>query len=137
VSDGPLDADAPVEKFLAAHPEVRLVVLYGTPETQTAVTHRPSHADTGGRVPLGRPITGVTAQVIDCFGHLAPPGVPGELVLGGRCPADGYLGDDERTAARFVPDPYGGPNARRFHTGDRVMWAPDGTLSFLGRKPES
>ncbi|HEX6355563.1 AMP-binding protein [Actinophytocola sp.] len=137
LSGGPLAADAPVEKFLAAHPDVRLVIMYGTPETQTAVTHRPSQADAGGHVPLGRPITGVTAQVIDCFGHLAPPGVPGELVLGGRCPADGYVGDDERTSARFVPDPYGGPNARRFRTGDRVMWAPDGTLSFLGRKPES
>ena len=44
----------------------------------------------------------------------------------------GYWRQPEETAARFVPDPGGGPG-RLFRTGDRGQWRPDGALALLGR----
>ncbi len=90
----------------------------------------------GTTVPIGGPLPGRTAYVLDRRGEPAPAGVAGELHLGGVL-ARGYLGRPETTAERFVPDPFGGePGARLYRTGDRVRWLADGALEFLGRVDE-
>ena len=81
-------------------------------------------------VPIGRPIPGTAAFVLD-DGLCVPSGVAAELHVGGACLARGYLGDPARTAERFRPDPYGG--GRLYRTGDRVRVGRDGALRFLGR----
>ncbi|WP_369374972.1 amino acid adenylation domain-containing protein [Streptomyces sp. cg36] len=132
-----LRADPAVQRFFARHPHIRLFNMYGPTETHVATARQftadelpwPSHA------PIGTPLPGVSAQVVDVTGHLAPAGVPGELLLGGRCPAQGYVNDPERTAERFVPDPYGpGPWARRYRTGDQVFRDEHGALVYAGRE---
>ncbi|WP_424186730.1 non-ribosomal peptide synthetase [Actinokineospora sp. G85] len=127
-----------IQRFFAERPHVELVNLYGPTETHAVTTHRLREGAGGWdpHVPIGRPITGVTAQVVDRTGHLAPKGVLGELLLGGRCPARGYLNDGRRTDERFRPDPYNLPDGRRYTTGDQVMWSPDGLLLFLGRNDD-
>ncbi|WP_433225118.1 phosphopantetheine-binding protein [Microtetraspora malaysiensis] len=77
---------------------------------------------------------GATAvHLLDGRGAPIPKGAVGELVIGGAGVARGYLGRPARTAAAFVPDPGGPPGARRYRTGDRARWRPDGRLEFLGR----
>ena len=84
--------------------------------------------------PLGRPLAGVTAYVLDRWLQPVPIGVPGELYLGGAGVSRGYLNRPALTAAAFVPDPFGTvPGARLYRTGDLVNWLPDGALDFLGR----
>ncbi|WP_259454478.1 non-ribosomal peptide synthetase [Streptomyces ginkgonis] len=135
VSGEQLVADREIEEFFAERPWLTLVNLYGPTETHAVTTHRLTGRDGGwpAHVPIGRPVHGVTAQLVDASGRLAPPGVAGELLLGGRCPADGYINDPERTDERFVPDPYGPPGARRYRTGDQVLRDDRGTFVFLGR----
>ncbi|MFD9336126.1 amino acid adenylation domain-containing protein [Streptomyces sp. NPDC060028] len=131
-----LQVDRGVQDFFARRPGIGLFNMYGPTETHV-VTAQELTADTQpwpAHVPIGRPIPGVGAQVVDVTGHLAPAGVPGELLLGGDCPAQGYVNDSERTAERFVPDPYGtGPDARRYRTGDVVFRDEHGVLVYAGR----
>ncbi|WP_415116930.1 amino acid adenylation domain-containing protein [Paraburkholderia sp.] len=88
----------------------------------------------GPYAPIGRPIGKRRAWVLDARKNPVPPGVPGELHLGGASIARGYLGQPGLSAARFVPDPFSGePGARLYCTGDLVRWRADGQLDYLGR----
>ncbi|HST58045.1 MAG TPA: amino acid adenylation domain-containing protein, partial [Longimicrobium sp.] len=88
-------------------------------------------------VPIGGPLGGRAAYVLDRAGEPVPAGVPGELYLGGAPLARGYLDRPALTAARFVPDPFSAtPGARLYRTGDRVRWTADGALAYLGRLDE-
>jgi amino acid adenylation domain-containing protein len=143
VSGEQLVLDSQIRELFAARPHLTVVNLYGPTETHAVTTHVLRGMDGPhtwpAHVPIGRPITGVSTHVVDSTGHLAPVGVPGELLLGGACPADGYVGDADQTAARFVPDPYTGPGAGRavrYRSGDRVIWDVTGELIFLGREDD-
>jgi amino acid adenylation domain-containing protein len=116
----------------------RLINAYGPTEaviTATAYDIPPDVDPSGlGRVPIGRPLAGRRAYILEPGGEPAPAGVPGELCLGGVSLALGYHGQPELTAQKFPPDLFhteGG--ARTYRTGDMARWRWDGNIEFLGR----
>ena len=120
---------------------VRLWNTYGPTESSVTATlfdaaNLPAAVAGPGEVPIGRPIVGGRAFVLDHRLEPVPAGVPGELCVGGAGVARGYLDRPGLTAERFVPDPFaaeGDAGARLYRTGDLVRWLPSGQLEFLGR----
>ena len=118
-----------------AFPAAEIRVGYGPTEAAIICALHPAEGeDAGGRHLIGRPLGSAALHVLDADGGLLPPGVPGELYVGGPGVARGYLGRPGLTAERFVPDPFGGPGARLYRTGDRARWSVRGVLEFLGRE---
>jgi amino acid adenylation domain-containing protein len=106
---------------------------YGPTEATVTATSGRVSSSGEGPVGIGHPRPGVTAWVLDPELAPVPPGVVGELYLGGVGVTRGYLHRASATAERFVPDPLSGePGARMYRTGDRVRQRPDG-LEFVGR----
>jgi amino acid adenylation domain-containing protein len=125
-----------VARAFARLPRGRLFNQYGPSETHI-VTEEPVPGVTRGEPalpPIGKPIAGATAYVLDPHLRLQPAGVPGELYIGGTAVARGYLNRPELTAERFLPDPFcGQPGARMYRTGDVARMLPGGSIQFEGR----
>lgn len=83
---------------------------------------------------IGRPLPGVRVYILDLDGRIAPIGAVGELCIAGGGVARGYRGLPERTAERFVSDPWHPtPGGRMYRTGDLAGWNADGSITYLGR----
>lgn len=107
---------------------------YGPTETSVAPLWYRCDKSTPSWVPIGRPIRGTRAYVLDEELNPVPDGAEGQLYIAGTGLARGYLGLPGRTATVFLPDPFTDvPGLRMYATGDRVRRQPDGEYVFLGR----
>ncbi|WP_327174194.1 amino acid adenylation domain-containing protein [Streptomyces sp. NBC_01335] len=123
------------QRLAAAHPGTAVLHVYGPTETTTFATRhhvRPGDAPDGAP-PIGRPLDGMRAHVLDPDLRPVPPGAEGELYLAGPGVARGYLGRPGPTATRFVADPFAGDGTRMYRTGDLVRRDPDGAVRYLAR----
>ena len=85
-----------------------------------------------------RPHPNLTRHAMPCHAMMTqvPVGVPGRMWIAGPTLAIGYLNMPERTAERFVPDPFAkaaGREERMYDTGDRCRYLPSGSIEVIGR----
>ncbi len=122
-----------VRRVADALPDVRIVNAYGQTESFYATTFPlpPGWAETSG-VPIGYPLGAMRAYVLGPGLAPVPPGVVGELYVGGLL-ARGYHGRPGLTAERFVACPFDASGARMYRTGDLVRRGEGGRLEYLGR----
>ncbi len=107
--------------------------------TETAITATAWRAGTSSgtrRLPIGRPIEGYRAYLLDDELRATPVGIPSDLYIGGAGVARGYVGAPGMTAERFWPDPFSRDGARMYKTGDIARWTSTGELEFLGRSDD-
>ncbi|MFQ6148541.1 non-ribosomal peptide synthetase [Streptomyces seoulensis] len=130
----PLDARMLLPWF-DAYPDgrCRVVNMFGITETTVHVTAQTVTRDLalGATRSVGAPLSGWHVYVLDPAGRLLPPGVAGEICVGGAGVAQGYVGRPGLTEERFRPDPY--TDGRMYRSGDRGRLRPDGSLEHLGR----
>ena len=112
---------------------VRLWNMYGPTETTVysggaLVDPSPAPLEIGSNLP------GTRLYVLDADLRPVPPGVPGEVCIGGAGVATGYHAAPALTVSQFLPDPYGGrPGARLYRTGDLGRWRRSGHIELAGR----
>jgi amino acid adenylation domain-containing protein len=121
------------ERLLAGG-RCRVLNHYGPTETTVGASTFPvarrDAVSLAATVPIGKPLANVQLHVLDDNRRLVPLGVPGELYIGGKGVAQGYLRRPEMTAERFLELPGLG---RVYRTGDRVRRLTSGEVEFLGR----
>lgn len=123
-----------------AGPLTRVVNSYGVTEATIDSAYFEGPVDDlepGRMVPVGEPLANSTLHILDRHGEPVPPGVPGELWIGGAGVATGYVGDPDQTAERFVtrrlsrrPD---AEPVRLYRSGDLARWDARGRIHLLGR----
>ncbi|MEV0424054.1 amino acid adenylation domain-containing protein [Streptosporangium canum] len=115
-------------------PGLELISLGGATEAAIwSIYHPIGEVRDGLRsIPYGTPLANQTFHVLDEALRPCPDWVPGELYIGGAGLALGYLGDEDRTAQRFIRRPDTGE--RLYRTGDLGRYHDDGTIEFLGRE---
>jgi amino acid adenylation domain-containing protein/thioester reductase-like protein len=100
--------------------------------TENAITSTLGRLSPEGIISGGRPLPNTSVHVCDAEGNPVPPGVVGELWLGGVGLARGYVRRPDLTAAAFVETPRG----RRYRSGDMGRWRANGEIEILGRIDE-
>jgi amino acid adenylation domain-containing protein len=127
-----------VEQIRSLSPNCRILNHYGPTETTVGCLTYPVDEERRAdslSVPIGFPLTGVRAYVLDRQLEPMPAGVPGELCIAGAGIAAGYLGAASEGDGSFTTDPFAPSSdaARMYRTGDRVRLLRDGAIEFLGR----
>ncbi|MFC0623423.1 non-ribosomal peptide synthetase [Kribbella deserti] len=121
------------DELTARVPGLEIIAMGGA--TEAAIWsnyHRYSGLRPGWKsIPYGVPLTNQAFHVLDPAGRDCPVWVPGELYISGAGLAQGYLGDDQTTAYRFVTHHDG---TRLYRTGDVGRYLPGGEIEFLGRE---
>ncbi|MDV9170376.1 amino acid adenylation domain-containing protein [Streptomyces sp. W16] len=121
-----------IRRWFAGLPDARLFNHYGPTETHvvSALCLDGDPAAWPLRPAIGRPVANAVLRVVDEGGHPVPPGVTGELLIGGLMANRCYLGDDTPHHDRFTDDPDLGT---LYRTGDLARFDTDGLLHYAGR----
>ncbi|MEC0599888.1 non-ribosomal peptide synthetase, partial [Bacillus spizizenii] len=123
-----------VRKVLALG-KVQLINGYGPTEGTTFTCCYPVPSDwSGDSLPIGKPISNTEVYILDAQLKPVPPGISGELYIGGDGLAKEYWHRPKLTTERFISHPFSDdPAARLYKTGDIVRSLHDGNIEFIGR----
>ncbi|MET8561089.1 amino acid adenylation domain-containing protein [Streptomyces flaveolus] len=124
--------EAALHRMTRHLPGLRVCFGYGPTEATLYSTAYYDPRPLDRPCPIGRPLAGSRLYVLDARMRPVPPGVVGEVYLGGACLARGYLNRPDLTKERFLPDPFV-PGERIYRTGDLARRLPDGNAHYAGR----
>ena len=118
---------------LADATAANIINMYGP--TETTIWSSTGVVDsTGPAISIGRPIANTQFYILDSNLQLVPPGVPGNLYIGGDGVTRGYFNQPELTRDRFIRNPIETTVGSRIYcTGDVACWTQVGCVDFLGR----
>ncbi len=103
--------------------------MYGP--TETAVWSTICDVTNSTDITIGKPIANTYCYILDDYGLLLPPNVPGNLYISGDGVSNGYLYKKELTDQKFILNPY--HKGLMYNTNDLAYFTPLGELVHLGR----
>ncbi len=109
--------------------KVTLINAYGPTETTVCATM--INLSRKKQISIGKPISNTHTYILDHNYQPLPIGVIGELYLGGKNLALGYLNQPELTKKHFITNPF--TQEKIYRSRDLARWLPDGTLEYIGR----
>ena len=109
----------------------QLYNVYGP--TETTVWSTTAKVIKGEKIDIGNPIDNTYIYILDEDGKIVPPGIVGEICIGGDGVARGYLGRKELTEEKFYTSPFM-ENERIYRTGDLGRILSNNTIEYIGRK---
>lgn len=124
-----------VKKHFSFLPHVALVNEYGPTENSVCTTFHPLSPDED-EIYIGRPIDNCQCYILDSNLKVQPFGVKGELYVSGPGLAKGYIGRNDLTEDRFIPNPFSNgkkPYHLMYKTGDVVSIDENGLMKFHER----
>ena len=122
-----------INKVRHDNPYLKVINGYGPTENTTFSITYHVDKDHDHSIPIGRPVSNSTAYIFDSKMNLLPPGIIGELYVGGDGLSMGYLNREDLNIASFTDNPYN-PGEKIYRTGDLARWMPDGNIEFHGRR---
>jgi amino acid adenylation domain-containing protein len=124
-----------IAEFLKKLGSCRLFNQYGPTEAHVVTSHTLEGPPERWPYlpPIGRPIANARIFIVDRAMRPVPPGVPGELLIGGACLARGYHRQPALTEAKFIASPFGSEGEKVYRTGDLARFRVDGAIEYLGR----
>lgn len=125
-----------VSRIRKLRPDCSIENHYGPTETTVSslAFHIPADMEASpGLVPIGYPLPNKEVYILDAYMNPLPPGVPGELYIGGVGVARGYIQKPKLNGEKFVRNPFGERGERLYKSGDRARFLRDGSVEILGR----
>ncbi|HSU50799.1 MAG TPA: amino acid adenylation domain-containing protein, partial [Segetibacter sp.] len=138
IAGGEKLSETHIEKVRLRYPAIDIINGYGPTENTTfSLTCNITALADVDSIPIGRPLSGRTAFIVNMQHELLPIGESGEILLGGAGLSRGYLNRPELTSEKFIENPFDNEQASRvYRTGDLGRWLPDGNIEYLGRIDE-
>ncbi len=115
-----------LHKMLENCTDADIYNVYGP--TETTISCNTKHVVTN-KITVGKPLLNVIEHVMDQDSNPLPPGIVGELYVGGAGVSRGYLNRDKLNSEQFVMI----GNIRYYKTGDFAKLEKNGEISILGR----
>lgn len=132
---------ADIEKIWSVRKDILLINHYGPTEATIGVVYheinKTNLRDFLKRPVIGIPILNTSIYILNGQMELLPEHIPGEIYIGGKSLARGYLNYPELTRQKFVQNPYArGESEKLYRTGDIGRWLPGGIVELIGRLDE-
>jgi amino acid adenylation domain-containing protein len=125
-----------IEIFLNNAPAVKLHNHYGPSETHVVTSYTLTANESKiAHVPIGKPVANTTIYLLDENLQAVPTQVIGELYVGGKNVAKGYVNLPELTQSRFIKNPFN-EEEQLYKTGDLGVKDANGILNYLGRNDD-
>lgn len=123
-----------LKKLYRDLPDIAIYNMYGPTETAIWSTCCKVEQDVD-KILIGKPIANTQIYILDKQLNLLPIGTAGEIYIGGKGVAKGYINNPELTAERFIKNPFA-PGEHFYRTGDFGKWLSDGNIDYIGRKDD-
>ena len=121
------------EKFVkdlrALADDIKIYNIYGPSEI--TVLSNVQDLDGENEITVGPPIMNTHIHILNSDMKELPIGVTGEIYISGIQVGDGYIGREDLTNERFLPNPFG--SGKIYKSGDIGRWTFDGKIQCLGR----